>query len=80
MQTAEQGLHELGSGFVIQAQLGLVFDCHLNRGRRVWPLESSWVVLEQDNLTCCHPDWTALGRIIFSYFFRVGGHVFADSR
>ena len=69
----------LGSGIVIQqAQLGLVFDCHPNQGRRAWPLQSSWVVLQQDTLTCCHPDWAASGRK-FS-FLRVGGHVFADSR
>ena len=52
-----------------QAQLGLVFDGHPNPGRRVWPLQSGWVVLEQNTLTCCHPDWTALGRIIFFLFF-----------
>ena len=72
MQTTEKGLHGLGSGIVIhQAQLSLVFDCHPKQGRRAWPLQSSWVVLEQDTLTCCHPDWTALGWIIFCFFFQV---------
>ena len=51
----------------------VVFDRHPNQGRRAWPLQSSWVVLEQETLTCCHPD----ERInFFLSFFRVGGHFF----
>ena len=46
-----------------------MFDRHPNQGRSAWLLQSSWVVLEQDTLTCCHPDWTASGRIIFILFF-----------
>ena len=52
-----------------QAQLGLVFDRHPNQGRRAWPLQSGWVVLEQNTLTCCHLKWTASGQMIFFLFF-----------
>ena len=57
-----------------------MFDCHPNQGRRAWPLRSSWVVLEQDNLTCCHPDWTALGRIIFPFIFSESADMFLLTR
>ena len=34
-----------------------MFDHHLNQGGE-WLLQSSWVELEQENLTCCHPGQT----------------------
>ena len=37
-------------------------------------------MLEQDNLTCCHPDWTALGRIIFSFIFSESADMFLLTR
>ena len=43
-----------------------MFARHPNQGRRAWLLQSSWVVLEQDTLTCCHPGWKASGWTIFS--------------
>ena len=67
MQTAEYG-YSSGSS--------VVFDRHPNQGRRAWPLQSSWVVLEHDTLTCCHPDWTASGRIIFFLSFSESAAIF----
>ena len=69
----------LGVGLLFRLS-SVVFDCHPNQGRRAWPLQSSWVVLEQDNLTCCHPDWTALGRIIFSFIFSESADMFLLTR
>ena len=54
----------------------VVFDRHPNQGRRAWPLQSSWVVLEQDTLTCCHPDWTVSERIIFFLSFSESADIF----
>ena len=53
-----------------------MFDRHPNQGRRVWPLQSSWVVLEHDTLTCFHPDWTASGQIIFFLSFSESADIF----
>ena len=63
-----------------QAQLGLVFDRHPNQGRRARPLQSGWVVLEQNTLTFCHSDWTASGRIIFFLFFSEPADMFLLTR
>ena len=57
-----------------------MFDRHPNQGRRAWPLQSGRVVLEQDTLTCCHPDWTASGRIIIFLFFSESADMFLLTR
>ena len=64
----------------LSSVLCLIRDRHPNQGRRAWPLLSSWVVLKQDTLTCCHPDWTASGRIIFFLFFSESADIFLLTR
>ena len=64
----------------LSSVLCLIRDRHPNQGRRAWPLLSSWVVLEQDTLTCCHPDWTASSRIIFFLFFSESADMFLLTR